>query len=65
MNWISVNDRLPDKEQMVIAFTKSGEFVFGVIYNEEEKSFFNIHTECKEYVTHWAHMVSPTDAEGN
>ena len=63
--WISINDKLPEKDEVVLCFTRNDEFIFGIIYNEEEKSFYNINSEYKEYVTHWCYLISPGEKKGN
>ena len=63
--WISINDKLPKKDEVVLCFTRNDEFIFGILYNEEEKSFYNINSEYKEYVTHWCYLVSPGEKKGN
>ena len=37
--WISINDKLPEKDEVVLCFTRNDEFIFGILYNEEEKKF--------------------------
>ena len=63
--WISINDKLPKKDEVVLCFTRNDKFIFGILYNEEEKSFYNINSGYKEYVTHWCYLIYPDEKKGN
>lgn len=59
-NWISVKDKLPEKDVVVLAIAKSGDmYTARLMYN-----FFHVECECQEGtyihdVTHWMPLPEP------
>ena len=50
--WISVEDRLPEKDRVVLAYIDGNRIYFGEFFEEENEWFLRDHGWL-DYVTHW------------
>lgn len=74
--WISVTERLPEDEKMVIGFTPCDGFMFvgyhvTSFYRDRDFSYWNIVTAMRstkkmtKKVTHWMPLPEPPGGEGD
>ena len=61
-NWIKVEEKLPELDELVIVYTREGEYKICVLIEEYGyKRFYNIHSEYREYATHWKKLTKPLE----
>lgn len=72
--WISVEDRLPESQQMVLGYTPCDGYIFVGFYQKVDspywKSYWNIITAMRstrkmtKKVTHWMPLPEPPTMKG-
>jgi hypothetical protein len=62
MEWISVKDRLPEKDIPVLCYDGTYIDVGEYWYDENDKPvFFNPPSPPKDYITHWMPLPKPPE----
>ena len=59
MEWISVKDRLPDKENEVLVFEFRGDVSMAYISGYEWRNFESDFKMDSSYITHWMPLPEP------
>jgi hypothetical protein len=59
MNWISVNDRLPDDDTTVLVYCGDENEPIWLAYCEDQEWFWVTGKRC--YPTHWAELPEPPE----
>lgn len=64
MEWISIKDRLPEKDIPVLCFDGTYINIMEYWYDEKDESvFFNPPSPLKNNITHWMPLPSPPEKE--
>lgn len=61
-SWIRVQDRFPDNEELVLVFTKSGDYDIDMFFVDDDPEYgcygFSHHPDVDEVVA-WLHLPKP------
>lgn len=63
MKWVSIKDRLPDKESMLCLVISDGDLYVSHWHWSDGGAWFFTDGECDCNVTHWAEAPEPPEEE--
>jgi hypothetical protein len=64
MNWIRINNKLPDEYEEVLFRNRKGAYFVGYIYKDGDVYFAKDDNESYFfYITHWSYIEPPIDKE--